>query len=303
MEAPVSSTHALTAARARAVAFLIGATLFWAGNYVVGASAVRDMTPLSLVYLRWIIAVGPLLLVAQLVERPAWGEVLRRWALLSLLSALGLGAYTLLLYEALRHTSPLNAALINSFNPAVILLAAAIFLREQVGWRGVLGVGLGLLGVILVLTKGCPLSLFGIRYNSGDLLMLIAIACWTAYTILARRLRGIPPIASTAVQALILVLAMTPIALVVGMRPPTTASASGSLLFIGVFPSFVSYLLWNSALTMIDAGKAGIFLNLITVFTAVASIALGHPITLAQVLGGILVLGGVYIATLKRKAK
>jgi drug/metabolite transporter (DMT)-like permease len=281
----------------RAIPFLVGATLFWAGNYVVGASAVRSMSPFSLVYFRWLLAAVPLLLIAHLVERPRWRDVMGRWPLLIVLAGLGLGAYTGLLYEALRHTSPLNAALINSFNPALIVAAAAVFLRERVGWRGVAGLVLGLVGVLLVLTNGNLLAVLRLRYNAGDLLMLLAIAAWTAYTILGRRVRDVPPIASTAVQALIVVLAMTPLALATGVRLPAGRDEMLSLGYIAVFPSVASYVLWNSALTAIDAGKAGVYLNLITVFTALASVAMGEPITAPQVVGGALVLTGVLLTT------
>ena len=283
--------------QAKAASFLIGATLFWAGNYVVGAGAVRSMSPLSLVYLRWLLAAVPLVLIAHLLEKPAWRDVLRRWAVLAALSLLGLVGYTLLVYHALRHTSPLNAALINSFNPALIVVASATFLRERFGWRGAGGLALGLLGVVLVLTGGRVHAVFAVRYNFGDLLMLLAILCWTAYTILARRLRGVPPVAATAVQAAIAVAVLTPFAAAGHVQLPPTREAATSLAYIAVFPSVVSYLLWNSALAVIPAGKAGVFLNLITVFTASASMMTGKPITLPQVAGGLLVLAGVLLAS------
>jgi len=57
--------------------FMLLATLFWAGNYVVGGLAVSTMSPFDLTYLRWLIAVVPLLVIAHFVERPNWRAVLR----------------------------------------------------------------------------------------------------------------------------------------------------------------------------------------------------------------------------------
>src|SRR5687768_1831245 len=164
---------------ASAALLLVGATLFWAGNYVVGEQAVRSIPPLSLTYLRWLLAAIPLLAIAHAVERPAWREVLRRWPMLLLLAAIGLGGYPLVVYLALRHTSALNASLINAFNPTLIVVAAALFLRERVGWRGIAGLLLGLCGVVLVLTGGRVRALLRLDHNPGDLLMLLAIALWT----------------------------------------------------------------------------------------------------------------------------
>src|SRR5688500_4787763 len=94
---PTPAKHApmATGSKAKAVAFLVGATLFWAGNYVVGAAAVREVSPLALTCFRWVIAAGPLLIIAQLVERPDWREVRRRWGLMAVLGGLGLAAYPL----------------------------------------------------------------------------------------------------------------------------------------------------------------------------------------------------------------
>lgn len=283
--------------RVRAVVFLVGATLFWAGNYVVGAAAVRSVSPLSLTYFRWMIAVGPLFAIAQVVERPAWREVWRRWRLLAALAALGLAAYPLLVYQALRHTSALNAALLNSFNPAVIAVVAAIALRERVGWRGIAGVGVAAAGVLMVLTRGRLLDVMRMQYNSGDLLMLGAIGCWTAYTVAGRGMRGVPPIAATAAQALIVVLALTPVAVMGGAAIPASVEGRASLLFIGLFPSVLAYLMWNSALRVVRAGTAGVFLNLMPVFTAIASVAQGRALTGAQIVGGAMVLTGVVVAS------
>ena len=93
----------------KASLYLVLATLFWSGNFVVGQAACASMTPLELTFWRWALVAVPLLLLAQCVERPDWRAVLRRWPTLLLLSALGMSGYTLLLYGALAHTSALNA--------------------------------------------------------------------------------------------------------------------------------------------------------------------------------------------------
>jgi len=57
----------------------------------------------------------------------------------------------------------------------------------------------------------------------------------------------------------------------------------------------LAYLLWNRALTVIPPGRAGVFLNMLTVFTAVLTVLLGQPVSAAQVLGGIVILAGIAI--------
>jgi drug/metabolite transporter (DMT)-like permease len=279
-----------------AVLSLVAATLFWAGNYVVGKIAITELSPLSLVYLRWLLALVPLFLVAQVVEHPSWRQALRAWPWLLALSLFGFAGYNFLLYAALQFTDAFNASLINAFNPALIVLASVLFLRERLSWAGIVGLLLALVGVLVILSKGSLLTLLGAQHNSGDLLMLGAIVCWTAYTIIGRRAPRLPPITSTAMQALVLVIGLTPVAAVQGIDLPQSASSLWSVAFIAVFPSLLSYVLWNRALQTIEPAKAGVFLNLITVFAAVLTLLMGQPLALAQVIGGTIVIAGVALA-------
>ena len=279
-----------------AVLSLLAATLFWAGNYIVGKMAIAELSPLSLVYLRWLLALVPLFLVARMVERPAWRQVLRSWPWLLALSAFGLAGYNFLLYAALQFTDAFSASLINAFNPALIVLASVVFLKERLSWSGLVGLVLALLGVLVILSKGQLLTILGTQHNAGDLLMLGAIVSWSAYTIIGRKAPRLPPITSTALQGLVVVLALTPVAAVQGVDLPQSAGSMWSLAYIALFPSLLSYVLWNRALQTIEPAKAGVFLNLITVFTAVLSLVVGQPLTASQVFGGTIVLAGVALA-------
>jgi drug/metabolite transporter (DMT)-like permease len=283
----------------RASVYLILASLFWSGNLVVGQAAMASMTPIDLTFWRWALAAVPLLVLAHLVERPDWAASLRRWPVLLLLSMLGMTAYTLLLYSALEHTSALNASLIGAANPALILVLSVVLLGDRPRPLSWFGIGLGLVGVLLVLTGGDPRRLLGFGVNTGELLMLAAITTWAFYTIIAGRL-NLPVITATAIQVAMAVALLAPVALASGVRLPATAAESWSVAFIALFPSLGAYLLWNLALKTTTAANAGNYLNLIVVFTAVITLLLGDPITIPQILGGILVISGVLLTGLRR---
>ena len=289
-------------ATVKAMIALVFATLFWAGNYVVGAIAVQSISPLDLTWLRWVLAAVPLLILAQLVEKPDWRRALRSWRRLAVLAALGVAGYVLLLYTALEYTSALSASLINAANPAVMALLAAVVLRERLGWRVVAGLILGLFGVLLVITNGSLGSVFSMRFNIGDLLMLVAITVWSVYTIVGRKL-DVPPITATAIQATMVAVALAPFAIAGGVTWPAEASVGLSVVFIAVVPSIGAYVLWNLALKQVSPTTAGLYLNLVTVFTVIISVILGAQLTLAQAIGGLVVFAGVALSSLGPRTK
>ena len=289
-------------ATVKAMIALVFATLFWAGNYVVGAIAVQSISPLDLTWLRWVLAAVPLLILAQLVEKPDWRRALRSWRRLAVLAALGVAGYVLLLYTALEYTSALSASLINAANPAVMALLAAVVLRERLGWRVVAGLVLGLFGVLLVITNGSLASVFSMRFNIGDLLMLVAISVWSVYTIVGRKL-DVPPITATAIQATMVAVALAPFAIAGGVTWPAEASVGLAVVFIAVVPSIGAYVLWNLALKQVSPTTAGLYLNLVTVFTVIISVILGAQLTLAQAIGGLVVFAGVALSSLGPRTK
>lgn len=286
----------------RAAVFLVLATLFWAGNFVFGAAALGTVDPISLTWIRWALALIPLAIVAQLIEKPNWRAALRHLPLLTLLGVLGITGFSLLLYYALEFTSPLNASLINAVNPATMVVLAAVLpaavqggRREHLTWRSVLGIVVGLIGVVIVLTNGDVLALLQRGLNPGDLLMIGAILAWSIYTLVGRRIHDVPPITSTTVQAGAAVVLLTPFLAINGLQWPTDAPGWGAIGYIVLFPSLGAYVLWNAATRRVPAATASIYINLMVVFTALIGLAFGFGITWVQVLGGVLVVGAVVL--------
>jgi drug/metabolite transporter (DMT)-like permease len=138
--------------------------------------------------------------------------------------------------------------------------------------------------------------------NTGELQMLGAIVVWGFYTIIGRRL-DVPPIAATAVQVAIATVTLAPFALALNVGFPEAAAERWSLAYIAVFPSLGAFLFWNLALKTTPPGTAGNYLNLMVVFTAVITVALGTPLTAVQIVGGLMVIGGVLLTGIKGQAK
>ncbi|WP_412547055.1 EamA family transporter [Peribacillus simplex] len=87
---------------------------------------------------------------------------------------------------------------------------------------------------------------------------------------------------------------VAPFAIDSGLNLDLSSKTSTGLIYIGIFPSVGPFIFWNISLCHINASQAGIYLNLIAVFTAILNLLLGQPITLVQLLDGLLAFIGVY---------
>ncbi len=271
------------------------AQLFWATNFIFGARLIDEFTPVELTTYRWLGALPLLLLIAWWLERPNWRAAWGEWKWHLLQAMLGMVGYTLFLYAALETSSSVNAGVISAMSPATITIAAVILLGERVTRLSAVGIALSIVGVLLVVLAGQS-GASGLAVSIGDLLLVGSVLVWTAYVIVSRRLRT-PPITATAVQVALSVAVLLPLLAITGAPAQPTAQGWFGLIWIIIFPSALAYLLWNIAAATLGPSKTGVFLNLLPVFTTIIAIALGDVVTVWQIVGGVIVLAGVYLAT------
>lgn len=276
---------------------LVICNLFWAGNYVFGKYVIADVTPLWITFSRWALALFFLFPIAHYIEKPVWNKAQKDWFLLLCMGLLGVIGYNIFLYSALSYTTPTNAALVSSLNPGVLVIASVLLYKERISVLQTLGLMISLVGALVVLTNGEMERLLQLQFNQGDLLMVGAVIIWTLYTLIGRRI-STPPITATAISTGIAVLLMAPFAYHQGihMEEIGTLAITG-ILYMVLFPSVGSFVFWNLSVQKIGVSQAGVFLNLIPVFTAMISGILGDKITGAQGIGGLLVFSGVYLTT------
>jgi drug/metabolite transporter (DMT)-like permease len=291
-----SSAGSLGAKRRRAYLFLVLGALFWAGNFVFAEAAVRELSPVLLTFYRWGFAAPMLIALAVFLEKPVWRRALAQWKFHVLQSMLGIVFASFLCYEGLKLTSAINASLIQSINPATIVLLAAVMFRTPPSAKTWLGLILSLVGVTIVLAGPNLGQLSPDALNSGVLLMLGTVVCWTLYSVLSRYDQS-PPITSTAVQSSIAAIVMLPFAAVSGFAAPLTMNGYLQLAYIVIFPSVLALILWNLAVRDIGPTQASVYLNLMPIFTVSLAVAFGAQLELPQIIGGGLVIAGVLVTS------
>lgn len=300
-QAANSQTAMASPALAYTVYFLTAA--FMASNVVFGRAASFDVPPLFLAFARWALAFVIILPIALPGLIKTWGMLRSSWRDQLLLGFLGQGICGGLVYIALRHTTATNAGLIYATSPIIILIIAAIWMRERVAARQILGIGLALAGVLAILARGDVERLLGLEFNIGDLLILVTSTSWALYTVLLRRGTGprLPVITGFATNALFGSLVLAPFALIevaVFETPVFTTKALLCIAGLAVISSVLAFTTYQKAVQLMGPSRAGTSLYVMPLWTALMAWALlGEELHLYHLLGAALVLPGVLLAT------
>ena len=282
--------------------FLTLAPLLWAGNFVFGRALTEALPPFGINMVRWILACVVLIPLTLALEGRFPRPARHLWPSLVVLAITGVFLFNALVYLSLGYTTSINAALINGTTPILTVIFAAMIGLDRLTGRRLVGVFASLIGVAWIVSRGSLEAILSLSFNWGDLIMLIAALVWAIYTILINRvLRYLTPLATatlTTVLALPLLGAVGGYELVTRPIGPITPVVVVGLLYIGTLASVAAFLAWSIGVRGIGAARSSIFLNLIPVFTAViAVLTLGERIGPAQLVGGLLVICGVTLAS------
>lgn len=288
--------------RLLAYALLIIAILIWGFAYVVTKSGLSALPPMLFALLRY--AVASLLLVPVALARGGVSKLPRPvpWRILLLMSLTGVGLYYVLFNLSLSYTSASQTALIQSAFPAIVAIMAVVWLHERLTRRRIIGIALAVTGVALIVARGSA-DAAARDPVLGNLLAFASVLCWGTYTILAKRMAGADPIALTATISLVGTVMLVPPVLV--ENAPLSLSAISregwlAILYLGGLASAASYLLYMRALRELDASLVGTYINLSPVIGVISGVlVLGESITPTAVVGGAMVLAGVWISSMR----
>lgn len=284
---------------------LILATLLWGGNFVIGRAVSGDIPPITLAFLRWIVAFLVFFPIAYQRTKKEWSALRQHWGVVIVLALTGVAAFNTLVYIGLHYTTSINASLMNSSTPLIIYILSFIFLKERLTKFQLLGTLLSLAGVLFIISGGSVQSLFSFSFNKGDLIVLVAVVCWSVYSLLIKKYAGKLPGYSTFLVTIIIgAIMLLPFAvyeqLTTSQAIVWNTSTMGAIIYVGIIASIVAFLSWNTGVVSLGANKAGIYLNFIPLFATIfAVLFLNEQLLLAQVIGGIAVIAGVFISTMK----
>lgn len=273
----------------------------WGMSFIATKVAVNDVKPITVVWLRF--AIGAVILGVFVYFRKQFEfPKLRELLYFTLLGFIGITFHQWLQSTGLVTAEASTTAWIVSTTPVFIAFLGWLFLREKLGWKGSVGIGLAAVGVIMVVTKGKLGSLLfaGKFGNPGDVLIMIGAPNWAIFSVLSRRGLKRHPAARMMFYVMSIGWLFSSILLLSGpgLGNVRTLSMNGWLgvIFLGVVCSGLGYIAWYDALEVLPASRVGVFLYLEPLVAVVVSaIILGERIMLASIMGGVIILFGVWL--------
>jgi len=282
--------------------------VFWSGAFITGKIAVGEFPPFALVFFRFFLALPFIFTLLYIKERQTWLPQRRQWLPLAALGIIGTFCYHALFFASLRYTTAINSSLIGATNPMITTLLAVLFFSEKLTLRRWGGIALSFAGIFLVVTNADWGLISALQFNTGDILMFIAVCCFAVYSLLSRHYMkeyALSPLMVTAYTFLFCVLVSIPFVLwenPASYLPTTTLKGWLSIFYMSIFASVLGYLFQMIAIQRIGAPKAAIFVNLVPIFTIVQSVLiLGESFTLFKLVSALIIIVGVYLATRTEK--
>lgn len=282
----------------------------WGSTFVVTKDVMAEFPPLVLAFLRVAIGAALLLPLAWMRHRRAGANARPLpWGTLFAMGFIGVGLYYFLFNLGMVYISASQGALVQSSIPAMTALIAVVWLREHASRKRIAGIVLSVIGVIIIFmgaedpSDTAATGSIGGKWL-GNLLMSGSVIAWGIYTSLAKRVAAFDPMVVTGYVIAFGAMLLLPCALYeLGGRelPHVTAMGVLQILYLGGMASGIAFVIYNRALEDMDASQTGVFANLIPVVGVLSGVVfLGEPLSLRAIVGGAIVMLGVWITGSER---
>ena len=273
--------------------------LGWAGNTIAGRMSTGEMSPMVVVFLRWLIISIFLIFFLNKKLISSLKSIRGKFVWLCLMGSLGLTGFNALFYIAAQNTTAINLGIIQGIMPAIILVGSVIIFKEVVNITKVAGLIIAFFGVLLVVSQGDYERVILLSFNYGDIVMLCACFFYSGFTLGLKNKPVIDPIVLMTYFSLSALIFSLPLLLTEyylgGNQLPATGTAWLTILYIAFVPSFLAQVFFIRGVELVGASKAGLFINFLPIFAAILGVLLlGERLYIYHLASLFIVLFGVY---------
>src|SRR5437762_4725365 len=284
----------------RGAGLLLMAVIAWGGLFPVAMVALPVLDPFHMTAIRYAITAVIFVGLLALAEGPRALKLEGRGLRAALLGTSGFAGLGLLVFVGLQHSRPEHGAIIMATQPLVAAVVAW-WLRGVRPARATLAfLGVALLGVLLVVTKGRFTGVFAGGTGVGDLMMFLGAVSWVIYSLGAAEFPSWSPLrytALTCVLSLPAILGATAIATASGYVSTPSAgdveAVGWQLAYIIGIASVLGVLSWNAGNKLLGVTNGMLFINFVPITVFAIRIAQGHHFQPIEFVGAALVIGAL----------
>ena len=279
---------------------LLALVLIWSGSWIAIKWGLTEIPAYSLAFLRFLIACPVILVITYYLEGIKSLKINKNEIVaFSILGLLGVTLVQGIQVYALKFTSAINSSILINFNVPFIAIFALLFLGEPLSKKTAFGIFVSFIGAVIIVING---SLSGFQsINIGDILIVLTGIFWAAYSIAGKKtMEHRTPLSMTSFTFLFGTIFLFPIAFLeskFNFVGNITYLGISSVLYLSLLCSVFAYICWNRSMKCEKASNVAMFLYFVPVVTAImAWFLLGEVITIFTIIGGALVIIGVYLA-------
>jgi drug/metabolite transporter (DMT)-like permease len=279
---------------------LVLVSLVWAGSFIVVDVVTKEMDPIDLGFLRFLVAT-PLMILLVVLQRKPLALPKKELPWLIVLGLTGVTLLYLFQFLGIHYTNAPTASVLINTNVIFIAILSGVFLHEALTKKRIAGIVLSFIGVFVIMFSDLSKQemTFDNLFFIGGILMLLSAVCWALYSLVGKRLlRTYDEFVITTYAFGFGTLCYIPFVAfhLVPVLQQTSLNGWLAVLYLALTCSLFGYLGWNYALKRFDASKAAVFLNFIPLFTILMSFFLGTNLTWFFLLGAGFIIYGVYLA-------
>jgi drug/metabolite transporter (DMT)-like permease len=276
---------------------LLLCVFIWAGNYLARQFLLEEFSPLFLSAFSLTVISIFFCLLAFFTK--SFVRLQRRELILFCFAGLiGLVANQIFLFTGLKYSSATNASLIFSLSPLITAGLAAVFLKEKITLRMIIGSLIAVLGIFFVLSVKWKFV-----FNIGDLLLFGATATFSCNLIFVRFLsKRLSPFIITTYSFIISAVFFDPFILVSStFNWNHSTFVWGFAVFSVIIGQGVTSMIWNKAMNSVGAARSAIVLNLQPLMTMLLAFLIFHTtVTVQQMVGTVLVFAGILFSMVQK---
>jgi|TARA_B110000438_G_scaffold256993_1_gene264824 drug/metabolite transporter (DMT)-like permease len=286
--------------------FLFLATLFWAGNFVVGKFAsYYEIPPFSLNFYRWFFAwliLAPFT-IQEIIKKKNY--IIKNYKYYVILGITSVTIFNSIVYYSLNFTQVISGVLMISTIPVMIMFISSILKIEKTNIFQILGVACSFLGVILIVTKANFQILINLDFNKGDITMVLAMLSWATYSaLLKKKKHELSQLTLLEVIISFGLLFLIPIYFIEYQMGNTIILDKNFIMvlfYVVLFPGLASFIFWIKGISLIGANRSGVFLHMMPILSAIMAIIIfDEKFMLYHMLGAIFILIGILLSNRKR---